>query len=207
MEDPDAEIIDGSHDAAPFDLSGGHPALDLVNTRDFRFREDGGIELLQSYGDLLRFMRQAALLSESEAQLLSNTGKKGRALRSALELREGLAATFYGALDGSLPPPAAVRTLQQQFQNAARHRVLQWRQGRLEWTWEETSAELPVWILAQAASELMTSEAMARVRACNAETCRWLFLDTSKNRTRRWCNMKVCGNRMKARKFRAGREE
>jgi predicted RNA-binding Zn ribbon-like protein len=39
------------------------------------------------------------------------------------------------------------------------------------------------------------------VRACGADTCRWLFLDTSRNHTRRWCDMKVCGNRMKARRF------
>ena len=44
-----------------------------------------------------------------------------------------------------------------------------------------------------------------RVRACGADTCRWLFLDTSKNHTRRWCNMRICGNRMKARRFQARR--
>jgi predicted RNA-binding Zn ribbon-like protein len=47
---------------------------------------------------------------------------------------------------------------------------------------------------------------MARVRTCGVDTCRWLFLDTSKNHTRRWCNMKVCGNRVKARRFQARRD-
>jgi len=56
-------------------------------------------------------------------------------------------------------------------------------------------------------SQLMMSDAMDRIRACGVETCRWLFLDTSKNHTRRWCNMRVCGNRMKARRFHARREE
>ncbi len=51
----------------------------------------------------------------------------------------------------------------------------------------------------------MLSDALPWVRACGADTCRWLFLDTSKNHTRRWCNMKVCGNRMKARRFQARR--
>ncbi|HXY97447.1 MAG TPA: CGNR zinc finger domain-containing protein [Steroidobacteraceae bacterium] len=48
------------------------------------------------------------------------------------------------------------------------------------------------------------SETLERVRACDADSCRWLFLDTSRNHTRRWCDMKVCGNRMKARRFQAG---
>jgi predicted RNA-binding Zn ribbon-like protein len=61
-------------------------------------------------------------------------------------------------------------------------------------------------MLAQAGCELMTSPDLHRLRACGNETCRWLFLDTSKNRTRRWCDMKICGNRMKARRFHARRQ-
>jgi predicted RNA-binding Zn ribbon-like protein len=49
---------------------------------------------------------------------------------------------------------------------------------------------------------LLTSDAMEHVHACKSETCRWVFLDTSKNHSRRWCDMKICGNRMKARRVR-----
>lgn len=75
----------------------------------------------------------------------------------------------------------------------------------MSWQWGRFArqADLPLWTLAQSASELVLSHAMERVRACGADTCRWLFLDTSKNHTRRWCDMKVCGNRMKARRFQA----
>jgi predicted RNA-binding Zn ribbon-like protein len=52
----------------------------------------------------------------------------------------------------------------------------------------------------------MTSEAVDRVHSCHDPECRWLFLDTSKNHTRRWCDMKLCGNRMKARRFKAQRK-
>jgi predicted RNA-binding Zn ribbon-like protein len=47
---------------------------------------------------------------------------------------------------------------------------------------------------------LLTSDKLSRVRQCQGENCTWLFLDTSKNHTRRWCEMKVCGNRVKARR-------
>jgi predicted RNA-binding Zn ribbon-like protein len=67
----------------------------------------------------------------------------------------------------------------------------------------ETELMLPVWAMAQSAAGLLTSAAMEHVRACSSPTCRWLFLDTSKNHSRRWCDMKLCGNRMKARRFQA----
>ena len=81
------------------------------------------------------------------------------------------------------------------------------KDSKFVWTWRasQDEPELPVWILALQTSALLTSDALRLLRICHAETCRWLFLDTSKNRTRRWCDMKVCGNRMKARRFQARR--
>ena len=64
-------------------------------------------------------------------------------------------------------------------------------------------ARIPVWLLTRAASRLTLSENVQQVRACANPECRWLFLDTSKNHTRRWCDMKLCGNRMKARRYKA----
>jgi len=203
-----------------FDLCGGHAALDFVNSLDKRFREGGPIELLADYGDLLRFAEQTTLLDTRQVRRLANSvnpGAAGRTLRSARELREALAAAFYGSVDSHPPLPGDIRTLERHFHSASEHRELRWERpaensnGRsgIGWDWGrfETSAELPVWVLSQAASQLMMSDAMDRIRACGVETCRWLFLDTSKNHTRRWCNMRVCGNRMKARRFHARREE
>jgi len=63
-----------------------------------------------------------------------------------------------------------------------------------------------LWALSLSAADLMLSDAIESVRACDNPECRWLFLDTSKNHTRRWCDMKICGNRMKARRFKAQRK-
>src|SRR5437867_266741 len=59
--------------------------------------------------------------------------------------------------------------------------------------------------VAPGVARALLAEAAARTRwrACAADTCEWLFLDRTKNRTRRWCDMKICGNRAKARRFRA----
>src|SRR5436190_3860384 len=204
--------------AAPaFELSGGHPALDLVNTLDHRFGGEAPLELLADYGALLRFARQTGLLDAGQVRRLSKSVKPqaaARALRSVRELREAMAAAFYGNLESRPPPAADIRTLERHFLASQRHRELHWQQaaarnGQPGMAWQrdrfEKEAELPVWILAERAAQLMLSDAMPRVRACGADTCRWLFLDTSKNHTRRWCNMKVCGNRMKARRFQARR--
>jgi predicted RNA-binding Zn ribbon-like protein len=198
-----------------FELSGGNPALDLVNTLDNRFHAEGPKELLRDYGDLLRLAQQAQLLSAAQLRSLSgcvSTEAAARALRAAKELRESLAAVLYAIVDRRSPPSAALQTLQRHFLDSVRHSELRWyaaggRTGAGSVAWHrggfESEAGLPVWLLAQSASQLLLSPELEQVRACGAATCRWLFLDTSRNHTRRWCNMKVCGNRMKARRFQA----
>jgi predicted RNA-binding Zn ribbon-like protein len=190
-----------------FDLCGGHPALDFVNSLDHRFSEDGPAELLADYPDLLRFAQQSGLLDAREVRRLASSvppEAAARALRSARQLREALASVLYAAVDGRTPADGDIRTLEQHFHEASRHRELRWGTG-LEWHWGrfKSQADLPVWMLSLAARGLMTSDRPLRVRACGAEDCRWLFLDTSRNHTRRWCKMEVCGNRMKARRFQA----
>ena len=196
-----------------FDLCGGQPVLDFVNTLDDRFSSRGSIEGLQSYEDLLRFTRQIRLLDSAQiAQVERATAPTEgvRALRAARALREALAAIFYAVIGGRPPPSNDLETLERYFHAADRHRELSWRHGAgelsgLAWSWRqgESDADLPVWALALAARDLLLSPEVQRVRACEAETCQWLFLDNSKSHTRRWCKMKVCGNRVKARRYQA----
>ena len=204
-----------NHLPPPFNLCAGHAALDFVNSLDERFGAGGLVERLADYGDLLRFAQQSRLLEARRARLLAHAapGAAARALRAARELREALAAALYARVDGRPAPPAALRVLERHFHSALGHRELRWERraagGALSWDWGRGAAraELPVWLLACSAAELMLSETMERVRACSADTCRWLFLDTSRNHSRRWCDMKVCGNRMKARRFQARHED
>jgi len=197
-----------------FNLCGGHASLDFVNSLDDRFGAQAPVERLTDYAALLRFARESQLLDAHRARQLARVTPAAaeRAMRSARELREALAGALYARLDGRSPPPAALRTLERHLHRAGRHRELRWEPGArgaaLSWGRGrfEARAELPVWLLAQSAGELLMSEELERVRACDADSCRWLFLDTSRNHTRRWCDMKVCGNRMKARRFQARHE-
>jgi predicted RNA-binding Zn ribbon-like protein len=203
-----------------FQLIAGHPVLDFVNTLDYRFRDAGPIELLASHADLLGFVRQSGLASESQSAALqgtSDTPAAAKALRSARELREALAAWFYAADDGNPARLAAVKTLERCFLDADRHRELAALRDRLlepapresnnflrvAWTWGrfENHPHLPVWLIARAAAGLLITEDTGRIHQCKSAACRWLFLDMSRNHSRCWCDMKICGNRMKARRF------
>jgi predicted RNA-binding Zn ribbon-like protein len=207
----------GTENPRRFELHGGHPALDFVNSLDNRFGAKGPTELLTDYADLLGFMEQTGLLGTQHVRLLARAASPGaaaRALQSARELREATASALYGRLGGEPVSPRDIRALERHFISACEHRELRSARSAsgsgaaaLAWAWGRFATEprLPVWMLSQAASELMTSEEVQRVRACGVETCRWLFLDTSKNHTRRWCDMRVCGNRVKARRFQARR--
>jgi predicted RNA-binding Zn ribbon-like protein len=185
-----------------FQLIAGHPALDLVNTLDWRFRQQGPEDSLKSYDDLLRFAQESRMLKPAQTRRFRQAAG-ARVLKRCRELREAIAEILYARLDGRCPAAASLRTLERSIQAARFQQQLRWKQERLEWHWRENGAELPLWALSLSTSDLMTSEGVQRVRACDNPECRWLFLDTSKNHTRRWCDMKICGNRMKARRFRA----
>jgi predicted RNA-binding Zn ribbon-like protein len=194
----------------PFSLVAGHPTLDLVNTLDNRFREVGPAERLGDYAALLRFTEQSGLLSVVQTRVLARSAgaaEAERASAAARELREAAASGLYARLGGNVSLPKEIRTLESYSRSArAQQELVETTSLQLAWDWRSSStteAELPVWILSLQTSALLTSAAMSRLRSCQTETCRWLFLDTSKNHSRRWCDMKVCGNRMKARRFQA----
>jgi predicted RNA-binding Zn ribbon-like protein len=200
----------------PFQLLASHPALDFVNTLDDRFAASGPRELMHSYADLLAFAGQSKLLSPREIAGLAErarTPNAAKVLRYACEMREWLATTVYSLLDGQPAPSSALSGLEDVFKEAEQHQELSLQRSasgnppvwQPVWQWgrSDTRLELPLWALAKCANALLTSPEFGHVRACGSETCRWVFLDTSKNHSRRWCDMKICGNRMKARRFQA----
>jgi predicted RNA-binding Zn ribbon-like protein len=191
----------------PFKLLAGHPALELVNTLDLRFSTDVQ-DLIPTYGDLLRLTAQLQLLSDQQARKLTRSveaQEAKRVLAGTVELREALAAVFYGRIEGGKPPARQLEILEKHFHTAAQHLSLKAGESHLIWSWPSTEQhpEIPLWKLAQAASDLLLSSDAELVKDCGDPTCRWLFLDVSKNHTRRWCDMKTCGNRMKARRHQA----
>jgi predicted RNA-binding Zn ribbon-like protein len=200
----------------PFQLVAAHPALDFVNTLDNRFVANGAKELLPGYDDLLAFADQSALLNPRQIGALrkqSQSRPASKALARAHTLREALSSAFYGIATRGRPPLDSLKRIEEFSLVARSHRQLVWAARgagdelgpRAAWVWEspDDAAELPLWSIAESAVNLLTSHLIDQVHECGSPTCRWLFLDTSKNHTRRWCDMAICGNRMKARRFQA----
>jgi predicted RNA-binding Zn ribbon-like protein len=191
-----------------FELTGGHPALDLVNTLDWRCRESGPEEFLGTYGDVVRFTEQCGLINAADARRLMrgvSENKGAKVVEAVRKLREAAADLFYAVVDGKNPSAEAVERLESCFAEAAQKQELRWNGDKLLWMLPSSTSlpTIPLWLLSLSTAAFMTSEQMHFLRECGNAECRWLFVDTSKNHTRRWCDMKICGNRMKARRFKA----
>jgi len=189
-----------------FELTGGDLSLDLANTQDER-KTDHPRELLRNYQDLLDWGVQAGAIPSAQAAVLRKyADRHPHAAQSALgrvrAMREALFQVFAAAIGNRPAPASALALLDDAICRAAAMRRLEARRGGFAWGWRTDAKDLErvVWPVAWSAGGLLTSGNLDRVRICPGAGCGWLFLDTSKNRTRRWCDMSVCGNRAKARR-------
>lgn len=166
-------------------------------------------ETLVSYDALLDWARGAGVISAPAAAELRRDAEHrpheaGRVLAIARELRETLHAVFSAVEHGRSPAPTVLADLARhlgggyaQARLVFQDGVLRWAPGHMAGLADVTSE------LARAAARLVESPVLARVRACAAEDCRWWFVDDTRNHSRRWCEMKTCGNRAKLRRYRA----
>jgi predicted RNA-binding Zn ribbon-like protein len=138
-------------------------------------------------------------------KLLANTNESEarRTLRRAIELRETIYFLFLSVLSGRRTRSAYLRAFNRFLEDARVPEKVTWQKRTLVRTYRDFAGTAggPLWAVVDAAANLLTSPDCLRVRECSEKTCRWLFLDQSKNHSRRWCDMKLCGNRAKARRF------
>ena len=190
-----------------FELVGGPVCLDFINTLDDRFSGEPK-ELLKSYIDLARFGEDTGILDARRVDHLfelsyARPEEAQHALRAAIQLREAMYGVFWALVKKKPVPPGDLILLNQYVQMAAQHSGLVQTNGRFEWRFDEApnDFETVLWPIARSAADLLASEDLRYVRACDSKTCEWLFLDESKNHRRRWCDMTKCGNRAKFRRF------
>lgn len=187
-------------------LLGGRLCLDFANTVDWRV-SDGPREWLNSYADLLAWSHHAGILAETDMRRLaaaarSHPAEAAAVLARATTLREAVYRIFKAALDCRVPDQGDLAIFNAELCGAlTRLRIVPVAEG-FAWDWQagEPAFDLMLWPIARSAGELLASEDLNKARECADERCGWLFLDTSRNRTRRWCEMKSCGNRAKARR-------
>jgi len=190
-----------------FDLTGGQPALDLANTVSRRHDPARRKEHLEDYWDAISFARQSKLISPREAgelrrYRLKHAAEARRSFARLIQMREAIYRVFSAIAQHKAVATEDVQILNDAAVEALRHRVLTPRNGGFHWEWASSGHRLArlMWPIAQMAAELLTSSELPLVRFCEAPDCEWLFLDHSRNRSRRWCDMAICGNRAKARR-------
>lgn len=188
-------------------LVGGHVAMDFANTGSERTDGRIGLERLRNYGDLVTFARRTDLIGDyTRADLVADAAARPaeaeRVLARGIVLRECIHRVFTAVAADGRPDDADVATLNRFLTEGMCNRRLERDQTCCGWSWsagEEPLAQM-LWPIAHAAADLLVGGELDRVKTCGNDTCDWLFVDLSRNRSRRWCEMKECGNRAKARR-------
>ena len=188
-----------------FEFTGNNLCLDFTNT--LHDRTDKPRDLLNTYGDLVLWSQEAHILTENEVQYLKEKAVQHQAeavaiLKQAIDLREAMFRLFDAMANGSPVQEADLTVLNTRLsQSMAQACIIQTEDGFVwDWAHKDQALDRMLWSLARSAADLLTSEQYHNVRECASDDCEWLFLDTSKNHSRRWCDMKSCGNRAKVRK-------
>jgi len=187
---------------------GGRLCLDFANTADWHARPDPE-ERLKTYSDLVSWSLDAGILSAADADKLARDAKKQKTqaekvLARAVGLREALFRVFAALASGTQAPRKDLGVLNRQLSNTMHRARLVQRNSGFKWDVTGNRGDLD-WMLdvvVHSAAELLTSEDLDRIKMCADDSgCGWLFLDTSRNKSRRWCDMRECGNRAKAKRF------
>ncbi len=179
--------------------------LDFVNTSD-QHPSKPTAEFLISYARLVEWSVFSKSISHEQAETLlslahQHPDKADEALQFAITVREALFRVLDAAAENRQPDAADMQAFNNILAQAMSHLHMTHTSANFSWTCalDENDLETMIWPVVWSAAELMTSHDLHYLRECASQECEWLFLDTSKNHSRRWCSMTSCGNRSKAR--------
>jgi predicted RNA-binding Zn ribbon-like protein len=186
----------------------GELCLDFANTLRWH-ASDQPLETLSSYADLVAWARKSEALTAREAsQLLkeaqSREAESKRVFKRGIELREALYRIIIANIEGASPASDDLQLLNQEVDMAHRYwQITPTESGyQLLWTKDNSHLDRPLWHVTRSAVDLLLSaDVLSRVGQCADDRgCGWLFIDWSKNHSRRWCDISDCGNRAKQRR-------
>lgn len=191
---------------AVFKFRGGHVALDFCNTVHWRRKPDY-IELLTDYGRLVDWALQAGVVSRTEAGALRGLARRQRrraeaVRRQAVAVRDALHRLLAAHAAGVRPASQDRATVSRALAQAGAQAELRPTPVGYAFIIPTTDLSAILWRVVLAARPLVAGPELARVGQCqDPRGCGWLFLDTTRNHSRRWCSMSDCGSLDKARRY------
>jgi predicted RNA-binding Zn ribbon-like protein len=190
-----------------FGRIGGVLCLDFTNTASWRAAHRTA-EHLNDFGDLVRWCTESAIISQETALALSgqaeqNSVHASAVLAGARELRDTLYRIFIALCRRKAPARGDLRLLNETLDQAPlRFEVRREKKGfSCERKPGGTGFARLLGPVVWSAAELLTSGNTEQIKCCASDTCGWLFLDNTKNHSRRWCDMADCGSRAKAKRY------
>jgi predicted RNA-binding Zn ribbon-like protein len=197
-----------SHRFVSRDIIGGDAALDFINT--VTGRDQSPRDWLDSYARLLEWAALVRLLPENILRPLARKAKSdptsaAAALARAKVFREALFALITGIISGSAPPKAMLALLRERWIAGINAHELRFDDGRVVAALRNDAAnfDLIASMIAYRTVGYVLTMPADRLRICHGPNCSWVFIDSSKAGRRRWCDMAVCGNAAKSRRFHA----
>ena len=199
-----------------FQLVGGDLSVDFTNTLGGK-RGVTTREFLNRYVDLLSWFQQAGVVDDEQVGKLcreaeAQPAEAERTLNRAIQLRESIYNLFAAVIERRAASKTDLERLNSELaEGLGRLRVLPVKkEAAFTWGWAigDGSLGAPLGPVARAAADVLTDASkLDQLRQCGGENCGWLFIDSSKNHSRRWCDMRDCGNRAKVRRHRMKERE
>jgi len=185
-----------------------HLGLDFANTVHWH-ASDTPLDTLTDYAVLVRWSHEAGILDETQVNVLiekaARSPEEAREVHArAVALREAIYRICTAGIQVHEPLEGDLATLNAELSHwRANARLVPGPDG---FTWDynldPSALDSPLWPVAHDTAELLTSDDIQRIGQCADDRgCGWLFLDTSKNHSRRWCDINDCGNRAKQRRY------
>jgi predicted RNA-binding Zn ribbon-like protein len=183
-------------------------AVEFVNTIDWRHDPAHREDKLRTVPDLIRWAHDRRLFSESATRRLSrhahnHPGVAGQIFDRALLLRDAIYRVLSAHAAQREAPLQDLEMISNEYRAATQHLRLKESKGNFHWEWagEDDALDRILWPIVHSTIDLFTSDTLARVHECEGPGCGWIIIDTTKNRSKRWCSMETCGNRAKVKRF------
>ena len=185
------------------EIVGGALCLDFVNTINSRRAPEH--DYLTVYSELVNWGGKVGIVSAEQNSRLQKRAIREvtvaeNSLNKAREFRDLLYRLFSNLAKQSKPNKADLAAFTQFYGEALSFSELVRTDENFIPAWEvDKSLDAILWPIAYSAGQILLSNELAQLKECPG--CGWLFLDTSKNQSRRWCSMNTCGARDKMRRY------